>query len=170
MRRTQAFTLIEVLVVVVVLGIIAAVAIPKFAAARSTSAASATAAQFRVFEQALERYYALHGDFPKGKWEGWSGERMPDDLKAVFGADLITKPTPIGGHYGYVHNSADGHRTRLTLIFHTGGGDGEWMNSDREAFLEMDRILDDGNPRTGRFIVDNQTPVRWCVFYVEGTP
>lgn len=60
-RQRKGFTLIELLVVVVVLGILAAVAIPKFAHAKARSRAAAIKSDLRNLATAQEEYLSLHG-------------------------------------------------------------------------------------------------------------
>jgi prepilin-type N-terminal cleavage/methylation domain-containing protein len=154
----RAFTLIEVLVVVVVLGIIAAVAIPKFAAARSTSAAAAAAEQLKIFERALENYYARNGHYPHGHWD-W--KRGSDEIRAIFGTDLFSKETPVGGHYGYV-GPDQGGQTRLTILPFSGVFDEvNRVRPDNEALAEVDALLDDGNTAAGRFRVYPNWTIYW---------
>ena len=60
-RHRTGFTLIELLVVVVVLGILAAVAIPKFANAKGRSRAAAIRSDLRNLATAQEEYLSEHG-------------------------------------------------------------------------------------------------------------
>ena len=57
----KGFTLIELLIVVVVLGILAAVAIPKFAQAKGRTRAAAIRSDLRNLATAQEEYLSVHG-------------------------------------------------------------------------------------------------------------
>ena len=57
-RSTKGFTLIELLIVVVIIGILAAVAIPKFANTREKATKSAAAADLRNLATAQESFFA----------------------------------------------------------------------------------------------------------------
>lgn len=60
-RRRSGFTLIEMLIVVVVIGILAAVAIPKFANAKARSRAAAIRSDLRNLVTAQEEYLSTNG-------------------------------------------------------------------------------------------------------------
>jgi type II secretory pathway pseudopilin PulG len=59
-----AFTLVEIMVVVVIIRLLAAVALPAFQRVRERSLASRLANDFRQFEAAFQRYTLEHGDWP----------------------------------------------------------------------------------------------------------
>lgn len=60
--RTTAFTLIEILIVVVILGILAAISIPQFARAAQDSALTATLVDLGKIRRAVEVYKARNQD------------------------------------------------------------------------------------------------------------
>ena len=57
-RNTKGFTLIELLIVVVIIGILAAIAIPKFSATREKAYISSMKADLRNLQSAQELYYS----------------------------------------------------------------------------------------------------------------
>lgn len=57
-----AFSLVELVIVVVILGIIAAIAIPRMSSATSRSRATAIRADLRVLTDATDHYAAEHAD------------------------------------------------------------------------------------------------------------
>ena len=63
-RRTAGFTLIEVLLVVVILGILAAVVVPKLAGRIRPSEVSAARASIMGIETALDLYEVDNGGYP----------------------------------------------------------------------------------------------------------
>jgi prepilin-type N-terminal cleavage/methylation domain-containing protein len=64
LRRKYAFTLIEVLIVVAILGIIAAIVYPQFQDNTQQAKESAAKDTLRIMRTAIERYYAEHGIAP----------------------------------------------------------------------------------------------------------
>ena len=60
-RQRNGFTLIELLIVVVVIGILAAVAIPRFAQAKGRTRAAAIRSDLRNLATAQEEYLSVHG-------------------------------------------------------------------------------------------------------------
>lgn len=74
----KGFTLIEILIVVIILGILAAIVIPQFAGASDDARKSSTASQLQTLRSAVELYKLQHGDsYPTtggsvtGAWQ-WS--------------------------------------------------------------------------------------------------
>jgi prepilin-type N-terminal cleavage/methylation domain-containing protein len=58
MRRSKVFTLIELLIVVVIIGILAAIAIPKFANTKEKAYIAAMKSDLRNLVTAQESYYS----------------------------------------------------------------------------------------------------------------
>jgi general secretion pathway protein G len=58
----KAFTLVEILIVVVILGILAAIVVPQFASATQDSQRAAIADQIRKVRQAIAVYYVRSGN------------------------------------------------------------------------------------------------------------
>lgn len=63
-RNEKGFTLIELLVVVAIIAILAAIAIPQFAAYRTRSYNAAAESDLRNFKTNMEAYYADYQQYP----------------------------------------------------------------------------------------------------------
>jgi general secretion pathway protein G len=67
-RRTQrGFTLIELLLVLVILGILAAIVVPKFSGRTEQARQTAAQSQIATFGTALDAFEVDNGFYPKGK-------------------------------------------------------------------------------------------------------
>ena len=61
--KNQAFTLIDLLVVILIVGVLAAIALPQYQAAVLKSRFSAMIPLMRSLKNAQERYYTEHGEY-----------------------------------------------------------------------------------------------------------
>lgn len=67
LHRREAFTLIELLLVLVILATLAAIVVPKFANRGQEARITATKAQIASFETALDAFEVDNGYYPKGR-------------------------------------------------------------------------------------------------------
>jgi len=63
-KNTKGFTLIELMVVVIILGILAAIVLPKFTGRTEQARIKAAESQIQVFSTALEAYELDNGRYP----------------------------------------------------------------------------------------------------------
>jgi len=92
-RLTQrGFTLIELLLVLVILGVLAAIVVPKFSGRTEQARQTAAVSQIATFGTALDAYEVDMGSYPQGKsgmsdlvqqpreGTGWKGPYMKNDI------------------------------------------------------------------------------------------
>lgn len=84
-RMTDAFTLVEILIVVVILGILAAIVIPTFTGATEDSNSAALMAQLQTIRGQIEVYRAKHGGPPP---LGTNGDPSDWDVLVLPGDEL----------------------------------------------------------------------------------
>ncbi len=74
-RRQSGFTLVEILIVVVILGILAAIVIPQFTNASEDAKASSVITQLQTIRSQLELYQIQHnGSYPAADLDHGGGE------------------------------------------------------------------------------------------------
>ncbi len=90
-RGQQGFTLVELLLVLVILGILASIVLPKFTNRTKQAKVAATQTQIATFKTALDAYEVDNGYYPKGKnglmdliqqprdSQGWRGPYLQAD-------------------------------------------------------------------------------------------
>lgn len=87
MRKDEkGFTLIELMVVIVIIGILAAIAIPQFANIINNSRVKADVATGKTMKDAVDRYYTDNGSYPS-----------PTDTSGLVG--VLTTATTNGTVY-----------------------------------------------------------------------
>lgn len=89
----HGFTLVEILIVVVILGILAAIVTPLFGAASEDSRRTAFVENLRTFASACELYRVRTGRYPT---DGSSGQ-LPEELEQFIRREHFEQITPIGG-------------------------------------------------------------------------
>lgn len=95
MKRMKGFTLIELLIVVAIIAILAAIAIPNFLEAQVRSKVSRVKADERSLANGLESYYVDNNDYPAmGKGDsganGFAGITVPGTAKTTGASKIIT--------------------------------------------------------------------------------
>jgi type II secretory pathway pseudopilin PulG len=120
------------MIVVVIIGLLAAMAIPAFQRVQERSIASRIANDFRQFEAAFQRYNLENGGWPPAGSPGIVPAGMTGMLPAAY-----TSPSPMGGNYSW---SGAGGIIRLTNT-----------QATVAVMQRVDAIMDDGNLATGDF-------------------
>jgi prepilin-type N-terminal cleavage/methylation domain-containing protein len=138
--RSSGFTLVEILVVVVILGILAAIVTPLVAGAVEGSNQTAFIADMRTLANAVTLYTAETGEY----LEDSSSGQLPTGLGPYIRPGSWTSGTPLGGVWDMELNSF-GIISGFGVHFIGGGNPGDTY------MQEVDRIFDDGNLATGGF-------------------
>ena len=95
----KGFTMIELIFVIVILGILASVAIPRLAATRTDAVIATTVANLRTLLIDLNSYYVVKGKFADGvKWSEITNVPLENaDTQAVGGNGRLTGRLMVGG-------------------------------------------------------------------------
>jgi len=87
----RAFTLIELLIVVAIIAILAAIAVPNFLEAQTRAKISRVKADFRTIGTALETYMVDQNHYPIGR-AGTTGRSRPGNDEAFYNLNDLTTP------------------------------------------------------------------------------
>jgi general secretion pathway protein G len=139
--RAGAFTLVEVLIVVIVLGILAAAIVPQFGNVSDDARRGAFVANLRYFSNQCEQYSIRHGTYPP---DGGSG-MLPAELAGYIRVSDFENGTPVGGVWDTELNE-NGVAAAIGVHFN-----GEGMTRDDAYMLLIDEQIDNGDIATGVF-------------------
>ena len=138
MRR--AFTLIEILIVVVILGVLAAIVIPQFTDVTGESQRTAFVNSAQIFVAAAKRYELDYGEYPDA-----GHGKLPDGFGDYIQANKWEGATPIGGEWE-AKEDKDGITAVLGVHYEENDPD-----HDPARMLVIDEMVDDGDLATGAF-------------------
>lgn len=133
---SRGFSLVELVVVIMILGILAAIAVPNFIKTSKKSSTSAAARQLRVIDDALNRYYFENQTWPPSSTTG----TVPKQLLTYIDDSSFSGPTFLGGTAAWVYSEPKNYG-KLEVTGST---------ATLAQYLEIDAAIDDGVARTGR--------------------
>ena len=138
-NNQKGFTLIELLIVMIILGLLAALVAPRMFGKVGTSKQKAAKAQISLFETALDTYRLDVGEFPtsdqglqalRGKpsdVDNWDGPYLPKEIPK----------DPWGNPYEYRHPGEHGDYDIISY-----GADGQPGGEDEDADVVNWKSLD----------------------------
>ena len=100
-RSERGFTLVELMVVVAIIALLAAIIIPNYVHARAQAAVSQSEANMKQISTALELYYSDKQTYPPG-----SAAVTPDLFGGAGNQYLASTPTNAQGHAEYSYTFA----------------------------------------------------------------
>lgn len=122
-KKQNGFTMIELLIVIVILGLLASLVAPKFFNQLGTAERGIASAQMNAFETALDTYRLDMGSYPekledlrKSNKPRWDGPYLPKDLPL----------DPWGNPYVYTIPGEDGNPYKIMSF----GADGQPGGAD----------------------------------------
>ena len=111
MNGEQGFTLIELMIVIAIIGILAAVAIPQLTGVRGEANVSAVQSELKNLQTSLEMYYVQNSSYPGA---------LTDMSDISSGDDILSGPQ--GQSYNY---SAGGSNQTYTIDWTSADGNYE---------------------------------------------
>ena len=126
----QAFTLVELLLVLTILGILAAIVVPKFTGRTEQARITAAHSQIATFSTALDAFEIDNGYYPKGRSGLQELVVQPRDTRSWKGPYLSKGEIPLDpwGH-PYIYESP-GKRNTSGYDLMSMGPDGREGNDD----------------------------------------
>ena len=147
----KGFTLIELMIVIAIIGILSAIAIPNFIAYREKAKIASVATNLKNFEKGFMAYAIDEGEFPND-----SHIVLPDlpKMENYISPEVWGKATPMGGTYNW--EGPDNYPYAGIAIF-------EATAPEKDMRL-LDSMLDDGDLTLGKF---RQTPNGRYTYIIE---
>ncbi len=140
-RRRAGFTLVEILIVVVIVGILASIILPSIANATTGSRQTVFATAVAQYNKAAQVFIAEQGRY----FEDSATGQVPAGFEDYINADGWTGGTPIGGKWDATANTL-GVTSAFGVHFEIPA------EHKGDAYMtEIDAMIDDGNLASGMF-------------------
>lgn len=137
-RSAAGFTLLEIVVVVAIIGLMAAIAIPAYGKLQKRSVNTLMSNELRIASGALELYVFEKGSWPPDGAGGW-----PAELSGYLPPpDRWNQSTPIGGTWAWARNTEElsaSLRINNTTV-------------SSEQIADLDQMMDDGSLAAGNLL------------------
>lgn len=135
-KRRAGFTLVEIMIVVVIIGLLAALATQSYMKVQEQSHVSRAANDLRVFAEGFERYALENGQWPA---DG-TPNSIPAGMSGYFADVTWQSGTSLGGVYDW-DQGVFGVTASVSIVSAT---------ASRPALVKLDALIDDGDLSSGR--------------------
>jgi prepilin-type N-terminal cleavage/methylation domain-containing protein len=157
-RRSRAFTLVEIMVVVVIIGLLAAASLPAYRLITLRSRAASVVNDLRTFSTVFITYSLQNGRYP----DDGDPQVVPPQVAGQLPGNFSQR-TPIGGVYKWNFDiPADGVPAKAAIIIQAVTGNS--LLDDLDQLETVDKQIDDGNLATGNMQLGSTNSL---VFIIE---
>mgnify|MGYP001156839359 CR=1 FL=1 len=124
-REEEGFTLVELIVVVVIIGILSSIAIPSFQNASTKAKQSEVAVLINSYMKAVQSYYMEFGSYPRGAYDleeyvSVNACRFSDPLRCKNSSSYYSPSgnawTSPSGLYKIIFRGGYGYRTQILAV------------------------------------------------------
>lgn len=133
--RRRGFTLVEIMIVVIIIGMMTAMALPALNRVRETAQNNRTVRDLRTFADAFHMYATETGTYPA---DG-APATLPIEMAGRISSAKWSAPTAIGGYYDWDFQSS-GVTAAVSVSSPT---------ASMEQLLRLDVALDNGDLSSG---------------------
>ncbi len=149
LRDRSGFSVIEIVLVVVIIGLLAALAIPSFQKIRHQANVNKFLNDLRVLSGQFESYHFANGTWPSDTVVG----ELPPEMDGYIGSGSFAQTNAVGGQWKWHNNNDDA------------GVGIRYAGTDREHILyqSISERIDNGDIMTGRFYLVDSTTIVWVL-------
>lgn len=145
-RRPVGFTLVEILIVVTLIGLLAALALPAMERVRMTSRVAVMLNELRTIAQICEQYALENGDWPP------DGINRLHPILIEYGKTDFGLHTSLGGQWDWDRGQGDPPVNAALGVYVGGAANGAQLRRMMRTVMQrVDQQLDDGDLETGFF-------------------
>ena len=140
-NRRHGFTLVEIMIVVAIIGLLAAIAVPAFLRSRRQAQVTKVANDLRVFSEGFGLYCLENGLYPPD-----THIVLPPGMTDYIRQDDWDNGPPWGGTYNWEGPSwgeGGGYPYAGIALFET--------QADAETLTALDELIDNGDLTSGKF-------------------
>lgn len=148
-KQSSGFTLVELMIVVAIIGILAAVAVPQYKQYVLRAQLTETATQIGSFARAFEVAKQVNGDYPND-----THLTLPQVTGLFINASDWASNTLLGGNWNW--EGPDGYSYAGIAI--------DGATASEEDIAQLDAIMDNGDLSSGKF---RRTPNGRYTYIIE---